>query len=165
MSDHLHADAEHGTEMKKTTVGKTCWIHVCQWLLVGLIPPAMSNDNVTSNAWKIVPMRTTEKKVELPPLAVVKSEDSSGETWRKSGTISGGLPVARAAFRKILEQQGWKFDKVIPLDSGRQIRELCLWTRGQRSMMLMLWEIEDVGKCSFTLGEIMKQPEKTKGDR
>ena len=128
---------------------------------------AMADDNVGTNRWEAMSLSavTAEKEMELPPLAVVESTDGSGETWQKSGSISGGLPVARADFRKSLERQGWRFDKVVPLDSGRQIRELCLWTRGKRSVMVMLWE-SSAGKCGFALGEMRQgKPGKTEGDK
>jgi len=111
-------------------------------------------DGATRLEWHIVPLTkaiVTGLAIALPPLAVVESRDDSGKTWRLSGRASGSPAVARQDFKLALEKQGWRLDKVIPVGQSQRPSNLCLWKKGQQSIMLMLWE-DGAGRSGFALG-------------
>jgi len=108
--------------------------------------------NTLTTEWRIVPpVKAEEPIINLPPLAVVESRDDSGKTWQLSGKAPGNVAVVRQDFKLALEQQGWRLDKLIPLERGGRASDLFLWRKGRRSIMLMLWE-EGAGKSGFALG-------------
>jgi len=106
----------------------------------------------SSVEWRIAPPSKEQAlNIALPPLAIVENRDDSGKTWRLSGKIAGTPIVVRQDFKLVLERQGWRLDKVIPLGRDRQRSDLCLWKNGRQSIMLMLWEVS-AGKTGFSLG-------------
>jgi len=120
-----------------------------RFLLVLLVGGAL---RASATEWRIVPLAKREAlNIALPPLAVVESRDDSGKTWQLSGKASGSPAVARQDFKLALEKQGWRLDKVIPVGQGQQASNLCLWKKGQHSIILMLWEAS-AGETGFSLG-------------
>ena len=97
--------------------------------------------------------------VRLPGLARVLDTDVSGDTWRESGETAGGLVVARGDFERCLTAQGWRFERNIPLGTGRSGSLLQQWCRGNERMMLMLWEAS-TGKTGFSWGLVGNQEKK-----
>lgn len=89
--------------------------------------------------------------VKLPPLAVVIDHDASGETWRETGTISGSIEVTRKNFKRCFGHQGWSLKQTIPLANKKRRSEIHVWKRGEREMLLMLWQ-ERPGKSGFSWG-------------
>jgi hypothetical protein len=90
--------------------------------------------------------------LRLPPLATIEREDRSGATWRQQGTLPGGLPVARQELRRALAADGWRLVRTIPLGDAQAPRELLSWRRGERRVLVMLWQ-RGVGHCGFAWGE------------
>ena len=123
------------------------------WLFAALIAGTMAVERSACAAdWHIVsPTKVEDPAIALPPLAVVESRDESGKTWRLSGKSPGSPAVARQDFKLALEKQGWRLDKVIPVGQGQRASNLCLWKKGQQSIMLMLWEAS-AGETGFSLG-------------
>ena len=120
-----------------------------RFLLVLLVGGAL---RASATEWRIVPLAKREAlNIALPPLAVVESRDDSGKTWQLSGKASGSPAVARQDFKLALEKQGWRLDKVIPVGQSQRPSNLCLWKKGQQSIMLMLWE-DGAGRSGFALG-------------
>jgi len=87
----------------------------------------------------------------LPPLAVVKSEDRTGKTWRQSGELSGSVEQASREFRQALASGGWKVEKRIAVGRLAARSQLIICCRRKQRVLLMVWE-EEVGTCGFAWG-------------
>ncbi len=92
-----------------------------------------------------------ETGVPLPPLAVVKSEDLAGKTWRQSGELRGTVEGASREFRQALAGRGWRLEKAIAMGrlAGRSALLVC--SRGRQRILVMVWE-KEVGTCGFAWG-------------
>lgn len=92
-----------------------------------------------------------EARVPLPPLAVVKSEDATGKTWRQSGELRGTVEGASLEFRQALAGGGWRLEKAIAAGrlTGRSALLVC--SRGRQRILVMVWE-KEVGTCGFAWG-------------
>jgi len=97
------------------------------------------------------PVARKGQTVPLPPLAVVLEEDTDGNTWRETGEISGNLEITQKNFQRSLAREGWVLRRTIPLARGVNRSALCLWQRGGRELLVMLWQKEP-GKCGFSWG-------------
>jgi hypothetical protein len=100
----------------------------------------------------MVPLVAVVREVELPPLALVESRDETGQTWQKTGRLSGTVPLASQDFRGCLERQGWHLDKSIAMGTGSQRSVLYLWKKNKQDLMLMLWE-KKAGETGFSIGQ------------
>lgn len=124
-------------------------------LVLAALPLAMSPGVMGDEprAWRVGEMETSRRLVvPIPPLAVVTADDASGKTWQQTGTVKGGLEVAKGDFRQVLRAGGWGLDKTIPLGRGRARSELAIWTKPGHRILLMIWEKEP-GLCGFSWGE------------
>lgn len=92
-----------------------------------------------------------EVGLPLPPLAVVKSEDSTGKTWRQSGKLRGTVELAGREFRQALACGGWKVEKMIASGRLAARSQLMVCCRRRQRVLLMVWE-EEVGTCGFAWG-------------
>ena len=78
-----------------------------------------------------------EMPFALPASVAETKEDSSGRTWRMTGTATNALAAVRADFTAALTNAGWRSRHVSPLDKTG-FGELQAWMRGQDSLILML---------------------------
>lgn len=92
-----------------------------------------------------------EAGLPLPPLAVVKSEDSTGKTWRQTGKLRGTVEHAGREFRQALACGGWKVEKMIASGRLAARSQLMVCCRRRQRVLLMVWE-EEVGTCGFAWG-------------
>ena len=92
-----------------------------------------------------------EAGLPLPPLAVVKSEDPAGKTWRQSGQLRGTVEQAGREFRQALAGGGWKVEKMIASGRLAARSQLMVCCRRRQRVLLMVWE-EEVGTCGFAWG-------------
>ena len=90
--------------------------------------------------------------IELPNEAVISDHDDTGTRWKLSGQIPGSLTVARKDFEVCFNRQGWKQLNSTPTGMPGQRAELSTWTKGKRTLILMLSE-DEPGRSSFYLGE------------
>jgi hypothetical protein len=105
-----------------------------------------------SNTVRIVPSGKEALWLELPKLAEVLDRDDTGQRWKLSGEIPVSLTVARKDFEVCLQRQGWKLKQTIPMEAEGQKTELTTWTKGARTVLLMLTE-DGPALCSWNLGE------------
>lgn len=89
--------------------------------------------------------------VPLPPLAKVTVVDSTGESWRQSGEISGTVAVCHGDFSAALARSGWVLQKTIILGRVPQRSELMMWKQGSTKILIMIWE-KSAGVCGFSWG-------------
>jgi hypothetical protein len=126
---------------------QTCYL----LLAIGWLAANFSLLAAETNSWRITSPALAEKTLpSLPALAVVGQRDDSGESWVLQGSISGTRQIAARDFHACFEQQGWQFDKVIPIGAGGRNGSLFLWRRDGRSIFLMLRE-SGVAQTDFAL--------------
>ena len=87
----------------------------------------------------------------LPPLAVVDRRDDSGQTWQVEGHLPGNLRLAAQDFKIALQSQGWRLDKVIPLNRSLRPVNLFLWKKGNLDMLMMFHD-DAVARTGFAIG-------------
>lgn len=101
-------------------------------------------------------------EIGLPPLARVVDRDPGTGRWQVTGSLPGALPVARRDFGLSLHRQGWSMATKTVMGGPGAAMSLTVWVKGERRLLLMLWENEP-GKTRFSLGEEDGKKRKRKG--
>lgn len=76
----------------------------------------------------------------LPAERTVGYTDTSGKSWREEGELRVSVVAARQMWELALRREGWRFVRMIPLDSASH-RHLEVWERGDVTLMLCLWSV------------------------
>ena len=101
------------------------------------------------------------EEIGLPPLAEVAERDPGMDRWQVTGSLPGAMPVARRDFGLCLDRQGWSRKSTTVTGRPGAVLSLTVWTKGERRLLLMLWE-KELGKTRFSLGEESRNENKRK---
>lgn len=85
-----------------------------------------------------------------PLSARVTETSKDGKGWQAQGIANVSFVAAEGQFKSALAQSGWRFQHRVQL-TKMNTRALYNWSRGGRTVTLMLWRI-DVGKTGFSWG-------------
>lgn len=116
----------------------------------------------TSNQWVVLSYRPMERQMELPALAIIDQQDDTGLTWKLNGRIPFNGRETSKQFVACFARQQWVIDKSIGLGESQKRSELLLFKKGERRLLVMLWEAR-AGETGFSLGEESKDGELAKG--
>ncbi|MFA4943443.1 MAG: hypothetical protein WC789_01935 [Lentisphaeria bacterium] len=97
--------------------------------------------------------------LQLPPLAEAVRDEAAaggkpGGSWRQTGELPASFAAARADLDRCLRRQGWRPVRRIPVvagGGGRGQREISVWERRSRRILVMVWEIGP-GRSGFGWG-------------
>src|SRR5574344_2062791 len=74
----------------------------------------------------------------MPVKRSVEYSDDSGKSWRESGLMSASFVAAQQAWELALRREGWRFVRVIGIDTETNKR-LEVWRKNTDTLMLCLW--------------------------
>lgn len=87
--------------------------------------------------------------------------DSTGLTWRQSGSVAAAMTNAVAALSAAMTAQGYRMKHdIFDTTSPEPDRHLFLWVKPDEELTVMLWDAGD-GETGFAWG--LSAPEKPKG--